>query len=143
MSPGLFQQYEHSAGAGAGGSDFLSEYHIALSVLRTDPHSILQECGRFNNLLTLIRNSLINLGKAVKGLALMSADLDQVGRALFDGKVPAMWLKKSFPSLKPLGSYIKEVLERVGFFQGWIDRGAPLVYWISGFFFTQVWTWAI
>ena len=63
----------------------------------------------------------------------------QVGRALFDGKVPALWLKKSFPSLKPLGSYVKEVLERISFFQGWIDRGAPLVYWISGFFFTQVW----
>lgn len=97
-----------------------------------------QELIRFNALLTIIRSSLINLGKAVKGLALMSSDLDKVGRALFDGKVPAMWLKKSFPSLKPLGSYIKEVLERINFFQGWIDRGAPTVFWISGFFFTQV-----
>lgn len=43
--------------------------------------------------------------------------VSQVGRALYDGKVPALWLKKSFPSLKPLGSYVKEVLERVAFFQ--------------------------
>ncbi|KAF5833110.1 DNAH7 protein [Dunaliella salina] len=98
---------------------------------------LVQELNRFNNLLTVIRSTLINLGKAVKGLALMSAELDQVGRALFDGKVPGTWLKKSFPSLKPLGPYVKEVLERVVFFQDWVDQGPPTVYWLSGFFFTQ------
>ena len=61
---------------------------------------LVQEVQRVNSLLTVVRSSLTDLGKAVRGLALMSADLDAVGRALFDGKVPAMWLKKSFPSLK-------------------------------------------
>lgn len=56
-----------------------------------------------NSLLSVVRSSLTDLGKAVRGLALMSADLDAVGKALFDGKVPAMWLKKSFPSLKVWG----------------------------------------
>lgn len=98
---------------------------------------LVQELERFNRLLVVIRSSLINLGKAVKGLALMSSELDQVGRALYDGKVPALWLKKSFASLKPLGPYIKELLERVRFFQSWVDDGAPTVFWISGFFFTQ------
>ena len=32
---------------------------------------------------------------------------------------------------------MKEVLERVAFFQSWLDAGSPLLYWISGFFFTQ------
>jgi hypothetical protein len=32
-------------------------------------------------------------------------------------QVPSVWLRRSFPSLKPLGSYVKEVLERVAFFQ--------------------------
>ncbi len=40
--------------------------------------------------------------------------------------------------LQTLGSYVKEVLERCRFFQDWIDKGPPTVYWLSGFFFTQV-----
>lgn len=56
----------------------------------------------------------------------------------FSYQVPELWLKRSFPSLKPLGSYIKEVIERCEFFRSWLEEGAPTVYWLSGFFFTQV-----
>ena len=80
----------------------------------------------------------MNLGKAVKGLAIMSAELDDVAVALFNGKVPAMWLARSFPSMKNLAAYVQELLDRCAFFQKWIDDGAPVVNWISGFFFTQV-----
>lgn len=84
-----------------------------------------------------IRRSLHNLSLAVKGLSLMSNDLEAVGTALFNGRVPDMWLKKSFPSLKPLGAYVKEVQDRVHFFQTWVDNGQPVNFWLSGFFFTQ------
>jgi hypothetical protein len=53
-------------------------------------------------------------------------------------QVPALWLARSFPSLKPLGSYVREVLERVAFFSDWLAHGPPSVFWLSGFFFTQV-----
>ena len=61
---------------------------------------LAQEVQRVNGLLAVIRSTLTELGKAVKGLALMSPALDAVARALFDGKVPAAWLRKSFPSVK-------------------------------------------
>ena len=56
---------------------------------------------------------------------------------LFDGKIPVMWKSKSYPSLKPLGSYIIDVKSRLEFFQTWIDTGIPRFFWVNRFFFTQ------
>lgn len=98
---------------------------------------LCQELGRVNDLLTVIRSSLSNLKKAVKGLILMSSSLENAGKSMLLGKVPEIWLKKSFPSLKPLTSYFKEVIDRVHFFHGWLSAGKPVVFWLSGFFFTQ------
>eukprot|EP00232_Nephroselmis_pyriformis_P024798 CAMPEP_0182866754 /NCGR_PEP_ID=MMETSP0034_2-20130328/8363_1 /TAXON_ID=156128 /ORGANISM="Nephroselmis pyriformis, Strain CCMP717" /LENGTH=486 /DNA_ID=CAMNT_0024999085 /DNA_START=110 /DNA_END=1570 /DNA_ORIENTATION=- len=98
---------------------------------------LCQELGRVNQLLDVIRVSLTNVGKAVKGLVVMSGELDLVAQSMFLGRVPEMWLGKSFPSLKPLSSYVREVIDRVSFFKEWVDAGPPVVFWISGFFFTQ------
>jgi len=47
----------------------------------------LQELGRFNSLLDVMRSSLLELGQACRGLTLMSSELDELGKALFNGKV--------------------------------------------------------
>ena len=64
---------------------------------------LCQELIRYNNLFTLMRTSLSNIQKAVKGLVVMSSELEVLGSSLFVNRLPLMWKGRSYPSLKPLG----------------------------------------
>lgn len=46
--------------------------------------------------------------------------------------------RRSFPSLKPLSSYVADLMGRLAFFQTWVDNGVPVVFDMPAFFFTQV-----
>eukprot|EP00434_Breviolum_minutum_P012044 symbB.v1.2.010619.t2/scaffold696.1/size260109/12 len=96
-----------------------------------------QEALRFNKLLIRVRASLVDIGKAVKGLVIMGPDLEDVANGILLNKQPAFWQKNSYPSLKPMSSYVADLVARMNFFTDWMDNGHPANYWLSGFFFTQ------
>lgn len=48
-----------------------------------------------------------------------------------------LWADKGFLSLKPLGSWIEDLIARVKFLNEWINNGTPKIFWMSGFFFPQ------
>ena len=96
-----------------------------------------QELFRFNKLLNTVRSTLVNVDKAIDGFVVMSQDLELVFNSIFNNRVPDAWHKVAYPSLKPLGTWVNDFVDRLKFMQKWIDEGAPPNYWISGFFFTQ------
>ncbi|KAK4872624.1 hypothetical protein RN001_014653 [Aquatica leii] len=115
---------------------------------------LMQEVDRFNKLLTLIHGSMNNLQKAIKGLVVMSDQLEEVFKAFLNNQVPLMWSSKSYPSLKSLGSWVHDLELRIDFIsvrililneqiefffkmQTWVDCYQPPSYWLSGFYFTQ------
>ena len=114
-----------------------ANYKYPVEYLESMNSVLCQELVRFNRLLTVIHRSIKDFGLALKGRIVMTSDLDALGNAMYDGKIPAMWAKKSYPSLKPLAAYVSELLRRLDTLQKWIDEGAPPRFWITGFFFTH------
>lgn len=81
---------------------------------------LVQELVRSNRLLDVMKSSLANLKKALKGLVVMSEDLEKLSNSIYDNQVGKLWADKGFLSLKPLGSWIEDLLARVKFLTLWI-----------------------
>ncbi|CAK0842105.1 unnamed protein product [Prorocentrum cordatum] len=96
-----------------------------------------QELLRFNKLLVRVRATLVDIGLAVQGLVVMGPELEEVATGILLNKQPDYWKKVSYPSLKPMSSYVADFCARLNFFTNWIESGVPVTFWLSGFYFTQ------
>jgi len=98
------------------------------------------ELGKFNRLLHMIRDTCVSLVKAVKGLVVFSPQLEKVAEGCLTNKTPKPWMPPggpSYPSLKPLVSYIDDFLLRWRFMGDWVRDGIPMMFWFSAYFFQQ------
>ncbi|CAB0032367.1 unnamed protein product [Trichogramma brassicae] len=99
---------------------------------------LVQEMERYNRLLREIKTSLSLLEKAVKGLIVMTPDLETLCAHMLANKIPPSWRRASaYPSLKSLMGFVQDFIERMNFFQDWFANGKPAVFWISGFSFVH------
>jgi len=98
---------------------------------------LLQEMERFKILQNTISKTLADLQKAIKGVVVMSTSLDLMYMALLNNRVPQLWSKVAYPSLKPLAAWMKDLHARIDFLRTWLKEGEPKAFWMPGFFFTQ------
>jgi Dynein heavy chain C-terminal domain len=62
-----------------------------------------------------------------RALQVMNAELDEVCKAMARGAVPALWKVQSYPTLKPLASYVADLLERLIMFSDWCAHALEAV----------------
>lgn len=115
------------------------DYDNTAKLLSVDPNPLnvvlLQEIERYNLLLNLIRKQLSDLERGIQGLVVMSSDLEDIFQAIYDARVPSQWAK-TYPSMKPLASWTRDLAQRVDQFAQWATTARPpLVFWMSGFAF--------
>eukprot|EP00744_Colponema_vietnamica_P002494 GILI01003899.1.p1 GENE.GILI01003899.1~~GILI01003899.1.p1 ORF type:complete len:1783 (+),score=399.51 GILI01003899.1:800-5350(+) len=92
------------------------------------------ELVKYNKLLAKIKWSLAELQRALKGLTVLSEDLDRMYQSFLNDKVPQIWSAVSYASLKPLGAWFKDLCNRIQFIRTWVQKGEPTCFWLSGFF---------
>ncbi len=95
---------------------------------------LLQEIDRYNVILATVEKSLRDLQDGIRGLIVISEDLEVVFDCLLKNKVPPTW-RKGYYSLKPLSSWITDLQRRILQLSTWVAKGPPKVFWLSGFTF--------
>jgi dynein heavy chain len=96
-----------------------------------------QEHERFNKLLNKMRSTLKELGRALKGLVVMSAELEKMYKSFTINQTPEVWHKSGYLCLKPLASWTTDLHRRIAFMALWLKDGPPKSFWLPGFFFPQ------
>jgi dynein heavy chain len=92
------------------------------------------ELVKYNKLLNRMKTSLSEMQKALKGLTVLSEDLDKMYQSFLNDQVPGLWSSVSYASLKPLGAWYREFVNKIAFIRTWVQKGEPTSFWISGFF---------
>ncbi len=109
---------------------------------------LVQELSRYDKLLTTIFKTIDELMKALRGEIMISKDSENIYASFLSQKIPQCWESVSYPSQKPLGFWVKNLLKRTAFFSHWsrimiefVEGKSPVMnpysVWLSGFFFPQ------
>ena len=79
-----------------------------------------------------MRASLADLLRALAGEIGFSAPLEALSSALFNGQLPALWVKMHPETQKPLGAWMSWFQRRYAQYASWVEHGEPAVMWLAG-----------
>ena len=96
-----------------------------------------QELVRFNELISVMKSTLFQLQRAIKGIVVMSGPLEAMYNAFLFQQQPPAWEKAGYPCLKPLASWVEDHFGRLKFMGDWLRMGPQPAYWLPAFFFPQ------
>jgi dynein heavy chain len=65
----------------------------------------------------------------------MNGELEQMFNQLMSNQVPSVWKNVSYLSLKPLGSWVQDLGDRLMFWNQWTTLPEIASYFISAFYF--------
>lgn len=103
---------------------------------------LLQEIARYNILLNYLRDQLNQLIKGIKGLVVISTELESTMNSAYENRIPESW-QFAYPSIKPLASWVRDLALRIKSFQDWAYGQVPNVYWLASFTYPTGFTTAL
>ena len=105
--------------------------HAGTDDSRHFPHPVASQCCACAWQLTLVPDL------TGTGTIALSRGLADSLEALFNARIPADWLAKSWEAAT-LGSWFTGLLQRHDQLARWLATGRPKSYWLTGFFNPQV-----
>jgi len=98
-------------------------------------HVFYQECERMNGLIDRLKKTLEELDLGMKGALSMTSSMQLLFDEMFMDKVPEVWAKVSFMSMRPLASWVENFHTRNEQLVTWfVDLQTPKVTNLSLFF---------
>ncbi|KAL7489135.1 hypothetical protein ACHAW6_014715 [Cyclotella cf. meneghiniana] len=94
----------------------------------------IQEMDLMNILLAEMKRSIKELQLGFAGELTMNEPMEDLMMSLYMDRVPATWSKLSWPSMKSLGSWAKNFVDRFVQLDEWLNNPSeiPTVTWLSG-----------
>jgi len=125
-----------------------NNFNIASFKKKFDPNDTLttvlhHEIVLYNNLLSVIRESLNRLENGMRGMILIDEKLEILSRRILSNKVPEEWLDASYPSVLSLRNYMNDLRQRVEFLDHWVRLGRPIVFKLGAFYHPEEFLTAI
>jgi len=103
---------------------------------------LLQEIARYNKVLSVVRDTFVELLAGLRGQTLISELVEVVLINIGDNKVPEKF-KTEYLSTKPFNSWLDDLGNRVEMFRTWVLKGPPLVFKLGYFTFPTGFTTAL